>query len=242
MSACPQCGHENSADSLYCWACGATLAGPPKSPGTETAPNLTELASAAPPISASVSTSENRFCENCGAVIPADAEFCAECGRSAKAGISPATAPDLSATAVVPPVVPLPAAQRYCENCGATIAPDADFCAECGRSAKAGISPATAPDLSAIATVPPVLLPPPAQRYCENCGAAVASEAEFCPNCGRSIRAGVSPATVATPPAPATAAAPAPVPADSRSRMKVLLAAVAGFLIVLAAGAYYFYG
>src|SRR5581483_7640752 len=97
---------------------------------------------------------------------------------------------------------PSPHEKLICENCGSVVANDAVFCPECGRSTKAGVSPPTdaPPNLAAPVAATPAdsTWTAPSvdtKRFCENCGSLVAADAVFCPECGRSIEAGVSPAT-----------------------------------------------
>src|SRR5581483_6443752 len=212
MTPCPQCGNDNSVDSLYCWACGASLAPPVVSPGTITSPNAAGLS--AQPLA--TQSAAGQFCASCGSLIAADAAFCSECGRPAQAGVAPVT----DTTPAAPPMIaPLPDAKRTCENCGSVVAADAVFCPECGRSTKAGVSPPTdtPPNVAAPVAATPAdstwTAPSPHEkRICENCGSVVATDAVFCPECGRSTKAGVSPPTDAPPNLAAPVAA---TPADS---------------------------
>src|SRR5688572_216319 len=57
-------------------------------------------------------------------------------------------------------------AALVCRSCGATLAPDARFCASCGAAAEAG---------------------------CASCGAPLAEGARFCSACGTPVGAAVEP-------------------------------------------------
>lgn len=66
----------------------------------------------------------------------------------------------MSGEAQAQPPVPNPAAERFCDNCGAKLTPSAAFCDECGA---------------------PV---PTDNSKCENCGYVFERPGKFCPKCG----------------------------------------------------------
>lgn len=92
---------------------------------------------------------------------------------------------------------------RKCASCGKELTPQATFCTFCG----ADVAPAAMP------------LPAPAQsaRFCRSCGAELASGARFCAACGASTEAG----------------AVAPPSQPEPNRTPLIVAAVAGALLLL---------
>lgn len=84
---CPNCGAELVKGAAFCGICGtpiavapapAPVAAPAAAPAPEAAPIPQQPVQAAPveaPAAPAV-----KFCPNCGVKMPADAQFCAECG------------------------------------------------------------------------------------------------------------------------------------------------------------------
>ena len=68
-------------------------------------------------------------CANCGAEVPATAQFCSHCGAKIEHPVAEETE--------------APAAEAHtCPNCGATVEADAVFCPECGGKISSDEEPA----------------------------------------------------------------------------------------------------
>lgn len=95
-----------------------------------------------------------RLCPNGHGAIPAQDNFCQECGAKAIE-------------------VPPPQAGSLCQNCGAALAAGARFCAECGQEVKQAMPSATVPG-KACANCGAQLLPD--STFCTECGHRVESD------------------------------------------------------------------
>jgi serine/threonine-protein kinase PknG len=116
---CPVCGTQVKAGEEYCPNCGAPLAdvmGTAGVAGAASGPVVTTTASGATAVKCSV----------CGADIPANEEYCPNCG--APKSVSTALSSGDGASAPVASATP-----TICPNCGAPLRPGAKFCRECGE-------------------------------------------------------------------------------------------------------------
>jgi RNA polymerase subunit RPABC4/transcription elongation factor Spt4 len=114
-------------------------------------------------------------CRQCGTTIPANAEFCHQCGAQQ--------------ARPTPPAQPAPAAQNVgratvtrlrCPQCKAILPSDAEFCSSCGVKFK---RPAPAPAGGASTAAPTTS----GLRFCPSCGAEAKPNARFCPICGQTM-------------------------------------------------------
>jgi RNA polymerase subunit RPABC4/transcription elongation factor Spt4 len=113
-------------------------------------------------------------CPQCGAPVPANAEFCPKCGAQQKPPAPAAQAPPPSTpTASAQPAYSQPATvvRLRCPQCKAILPSDAEFCSSCGVKFK---RPAQVPTGSG-------------QRFCPSCGAETKPGARFCPICGQTM-------------------------------------------------------
>ena len=70
---CPNCGAELVKGAAFCGICGTPIpAAPAPAPVAVPAPQQ--------PVQAAPVAPAVKFCPNCGVKMPADAQFCAECG------------------------------------------------------------------------------------------------------------------------------------------------------------------
>lgn len=80
-------------------------------------------------------TEDTIFCSECRTVLPADADYCSECGTEQ------VVYDDVSDPAF------LPADKRYCNDCGAVVEDIDSYCRECGAAQPpAGTTDATSSD------------------------------------------------------------------------------------------------
>lgn len=200
VRVCAHCGTPLPPQATFCGQCGHSVE-PPAPPATKPQPERVEEGSVPGPLP----LDERSVCPNCGATLVPGAVFCGECGQSLD-----------QAAEVVPPISPpvLPeepqgpaetveeevteptepdAGAGQCPNCGATLLPDAEFCAECGQSIdRAAEAVEPAPSLAEPEEVPEPAEAPAPERdtvagQCPNCGAALVPEAVFCPECGQAV-------------------------------------------------------
>jgi predicted amidophosphoribosyltransferase len=107
-------------------------------------------------------------CPNGHGELPLGAQFCSVCGAKAVPMSTPGTG-------------------ALCPACGAALIPEARFCPGCGAPVP---EPTPPPPVGPQPQVPEVPLPAPpvaATISCPSCGAALAPEARFCPECGASV-------------------------------------------------------
>lgn len=93
-------------------------------------------------------------CQNCGAELRRDANFCNECG---------APVDHLDANC---------ASQARCQGCGAVLKGTEKFCGKCGAK---------------IEEQPPMMELPATKNRCVNCGKELKEDAAFCQYCGTAV-------------------------------------------------------
>ncbi|MFL5802519.1 MAG: zinc ribbon domain-containing protein, partial [Roseiflexaceae bacterium] len=151
-------------------------------------------------------------CPNCGTENDAANRFCDQCGSR----LEPSGAvPQAQAVLAAQPT----AAAATCPSCGAVVLPGEAFCDECGASLS-GVAPAAGATSYDAPTVyaPPRSSGTPAAaesgqgQLCPACGHQNLPDDRFCDNCGAALAAPASPMATGgaaeTSPPPATAAAP----------------------------------
>lgn len=97
-----------------------------------------------------------KICQNCGAAISSDAEFCSKCGEKY---VAPA--------------------ERVCPSCGAVITGDDMFCRKCGAKYEDSVDKTrdVHDNRSSVND----------ESICPDCGAPVRLGAKFCKKCGRAM-------------------------------------------------------
>ena len=124
-------------------------------------------------------------CPQCGTAVPANAEFCHNCGaqqkapapavRAAPANVPPASAP------IAPNTQRATVTRLRCPQCKTILPSDAEFCSSCGVKFKrpSFASPVASPTASAPAHS--------GKHFCPACGAEAKPNARFCPICGQTM-------------------------------------------------------
>lgn len=84
-------------------------------------------------------TDATMFCSNCRAVLSVDVEYCTECG--AEQNVPSNTGEDLDPDF-------LPAAKKYCGNCGEVIDQGASYCGSCGSVTSSSNKPKSETQIS----------------------------------------------------------------------------------------------
>jgi len=167
-------------------------------------------------------------CPTCGTENDAANRFCDQCGSRLEPS---GAAPEMQAAIASQPT----AAAATCPSCGAVVLPGEAFCDECGASLS-GVAPAAGaasydaptvyapptPSGAASAASPQGLACPacghqnlPGDRFCDNCGAALAAPAPVAAARGSTDENATPRATSEAPPAPLDA--PAEPPADEKA-------------------------
>jgi len=128
------------------------------------------------------------ICPRCQMALPAEANFCPQCGSTA-IDVAPSIegltcaacgaempreanfCPQCGAPRTEAPMPPIETAQeaKCCERCGGELPAEADFCPHCGYRLAPAEREAGQP------------------AVCHVCGQALASEAVFCPRCGATV-------------------------------------------------------
>ena len=208
MITCPTCGALNDPVNRFCDQCGSRLE--PSGP----IPQASAPTFQAPP-AATVQT-----CPNCGATVFPGQAFCEECGAALTAVAPPAAAaPPVAAPVSVdaPTMIApasMPVAGSICPSCGHQTMPGDRFCDACGATLAPAPSVAIADAPTAAAPEPPwsVPAPPPAEPPAPPPTLIEAAPAPVPP--APSVEAAPAP----VPPAPPVeVAAPSPAPADAQA-------------------------
>ena len=119
-------------------------------------------------------------CHQCGTAVPANAEFCPQCGAQQKAPAPAASAPAIH-TPAAPVTQQATVTRLRCPQCKTILPSDAEFCSSCGVKFK---QPAQTPVSHAPAANEPAAR---GQRFCPSCGAETKPGARFCPICGQTM-------------------------------------------------------
>ena len=139
-------------------------------------------------------------CPTCGALNDPVNRFCDQCGSRLEPS---GPVPQVSApTFQAPPATTV----QTCPNCGATVFPGQAFCEECGTALTAAAPPAPPPvSVDAPTMIAPASMPV-AGSICPSCGHQTMPGDRFCDACGAALASAPPPAIADAP----TAAAPAP--------------------------------
>ncbi len=217
MIPCPTCGALNDPVNRFCDQCGSRLE-PSGSTPQASAPTFH-----APP-AATVQT-----CPDCGATVFPGQAFCEECGTALTAAAPPAAAPvSVDAPTMIAPAS-MPVAGSICPSCGHQTLPGDRFCDACGATLAPAPSAAIADAPTAAAPESPwsVPAPPPAEPPAPPPTLIEAAPAPTPP--APPVEAAPAPVPPAPPVKPAVqpvgehaappvgAAAPSPAPADAQA-------------------------
>ncbi len=162
---------------------------PPPPAADELSPPPPIEATAVSPSPAAPST-----CPQCGTLIAPGKKFCTTCGQplhpeaiAATVPFTPPIAPGAPPVADAPLPVQPPTFSGICPDCGTPAQPDQTFCTNCGCVLQPADPLHVAPTASSNPPDALEFVSPPAaafDKYCDNCGLAVAAHVTICPTCG----------------------------------------------------------
>lgn len=192
MITCPTCGAPNDPVNRFCEQCGARL----------------EPSGPVPSVSVAPPAATSQTCPNCGAQVLPGQAFCEECGTSLAAAPPASTsAPPVSVDAptMFAPAPAVAVAGSICPSCGHQTMPGDRFCDACGATLAPAPSPSIADVPTAAAPEPPWAAPAP----------EVAPPAPFEPPLPTVIEAAPPPIPPAAPAAPVAPEVPGEPPIET---------------------------